>query len=83
MIDNAGKVDRAAICLAEWIERGRGYHNSDVWAQWCADTQAALEQHKADRALMAGLVKVTRLALLDHDIAKVNGKLLELEKLLR
>ena len=75
MVEKTGQVDRAAICLAEWIERGRGYHNSDVWTQWVKDTQADLELHVRRQAEIRELVKAAQWALFDHDLLKVAAKL--------
>ena len=83
MAEKTGKIDRAEICLREWIERAHGYHNSDVWQQWKLDTAAALEQHKADRAQLAERVKDAQWALLDHNVLMVASYLNELGELLK
>ena len=83
MAEKTGRIDRAAICLSEWIERARGYHNSDVWAQWVKDTEAALEQHQLERQALCGLVHVAQMRLLDHNLKAVAAKLNKLEQRLR
>ena len=76
------RVDPAAICLAEWIERARGYHNSKVWEQWTKDTQIKLELHNRRQAEIRELVKAAKWALLDHDVARVAAKLNKIGELL-
>ena len=67
--------DPAAICLAEWIERGRGYRNSTVWAQWVEETKDKLEQHLARQKLISELVHEAKMALIGHDLAVVRDRL--------
>ena len=73
-------IDRAAICLAEWIERGRGYH-TETWGQWVRDTEADLELHTRRQAEIRELVKAAQWALFDHNLPLVAAKLNRLMEL--
>jgi len=79
---STGGIDRADICLSQWIERGKGYH-TEVWDQWVADTHDALRAHRIQRARMRRLVRDAAFALIDHQVEIVASKLNELAELLK
>ena len=75
-----GRTDRVARSLSEWIELAAKY-SGEEWSQRRKRTQVALEQYLADRALALELMHDAHFALLDHNLVKLNGKLIELERL--
>ena len=82
MENKTGRVDRAAICLTEWIERANR-QAGPTWDQWAKDTIDALKAHKQDRDLALGFVHVAQMRLIDHNLEAVAAKLNELERLLQ
>jgi hypothetical protein len=55
--------------------------HTPAWLQWQQETAQALQEHRAKCAQVAALVGQARYAMLDHDLAAVDARLAELERL--